>query len=70
MTQIGFCSITGKPTTDVEIHHDNHRRGDNHPDNLRAVDRRNHMHHHDNDEAVDNHTKQRYGPDSPSDLGP
>lgn len=65
MTGPGFCTITGKPTDHPETHHHNHRRGDNHPDNLRPVDRRNHMQHHENDEAVDDLAKQRYGPPSP-----
>lgn len=67
---MGFCTITGEPTDNVEVHHHNHRKGDNYPDNLREVDRRNHMHHHENEGAVDHLTKRRYGPNYPVNLGP
>jgi len=63
------CTHCGRPTDDPETHHHNHRKGDNHPDNLRTVDRRHHMQHHENDRAVDEHTEQRYGPRRPN-TGP
>lgn len=64
------CRICGLPTDRPETHHHNHRKGDNDPDNLRPVDRRCHMEHHENDRAVDRLAEQRYGPQSPSNLGP
>lgn len=60
------CSICGAPAHDAETHHHNERTGDNHPDNLRPVDRRCHMEHHGNDRAVDDLAEQRFGPPRPS----
>ena len=65
-----YCTICGDAASETESHHHNHRRGDNHPDNLRPVHRRCHMHHHENERAVDQLAEQRYGPPSPSRLGP
>ena len=53
------CAHCGKPTDRVEEHHVNHRKGDNHPDNLSPRDRRCHMHHHENERAA----KYPYRPD-------
>jgi hypothetical protein len=46
------CACCGKPTDNVEIHHHNHRKGDNHPDNLTPRDRHCHMEHHRNERAA------------------
>jgi len=46
------CACCGKPTDRAETHHHNHRKGDNHPDNLTPRDRRCHMDHHDNQRAA------------------
>lgn len=54
----GYCACCGKPTSRTEVHHVNHRKADNHPDNLSPRDRRCHMVHHDNEGAV----KHPYGP--------
>lgn len=46
------CACCGRPTDRVEEHHVNHRKADNHPDNLSPRARRCHMDHHDNQRAV------------------
>ncbi len=46
------CACCGKPTDHSETHHVNHRKGDNHPDNLSPRDRGCHMDHHDNQRAA------------------
>lgn len=53
------CAHCGKPTDRCETHHVNHRKGDNHPDNLSPRDRACHMDHHRNERAA----KYPYGPD-------
>lgn len=63
------CSICGDPVDTPETHHDDKQRGNNHPDNLRPVHRRCHMHHHDNDRATDGDATRKYGPPAPS-FGP
>jgi transposase len=55
------CACCGKPTDAVEEHHVNHRKGDNHPDNLSVRDRRCHMEHHNNERAA----KFAHGPGGP-----
>ena len=64
-----YCTMCGAPQGD-EIHHDDHRRAENGIGNLRSVCRRCHMKHHGNRRAVDNQAEQRYGPTTPSNLGP
>lgn len=64
------CTICGGPVERPDTHHHNEQRGDNHPDNLRDVHRRCHMHHHDNDRAVDGQSTRRYGPGGSVATGP
>jgi hypothetical protein len=53
MTDVDTCACCGKPTNRCETHHVNHRKGDNHPDNLSPRDRDCHMAHHRNERALD-----------------
>jgi hypothetical protein len=59
MIDLKTCACCGKPAARCETHHVNHRKGDNHPDNLSPRARDCHMDHHRNQRAA----KYPYSPE-------